>query len=99
MLELDRVSAADFSPHLHSCFRLAAGEFSLELELVEVNDSGRKSAPENRSSFSLLFKGNKDKFLPQQMYRIEHDKLDAMDLLIVPVRADQNGYYYEAIFN
>ncbi len=99
MLELDRVSAADFLPYLNSCFRLAAGEFSLELELVEVNDSGRKRVPESRSSFSLLFKGTKEKFLPQQMYRIEHDKLGAMNLLIVPVREDQNGYYYEAVFN
>jgi hypothetical protein len=99
MLALDRVSAADFTPHLHSRFRLAAGKVSLELELVEVNDTGRKSAPEGRSSFSLLFKGAKDNVLPQQMYRIEHDKLDAMDLFIVPVRADQNAYYYEAIFN
>jgi hypothetical protein len=99
MLELDRVSAADFSPYLHSCFRLAAGKSSLELELVEVTDSGRKRVPESRSSFSLLFKGTKEQLLPQQMYRIEHDKLGAMDLLIVPVREDQSGYYYEAIFN
>jgi hypothetical protein len=99
MLPLDRVSAADFTPHLHSRFRLTAEKLSFELELVEVNDTGRKSAPESRSSFSLLFKAAPDQRLPQQMYRIEHDKLDAMDLFIVPVRADQKGYYYEAIFN
>ena len=99
MLPLDRVSDADFTPHLHSRFRLTVEKLSLELELVEVNDTGRKSAPESRSSFSLLFKGAKDNLLPQQMYRIEHDKLDAMDLFIVPVRADQNGYYYEAVFS
>jgi hypothetical protein len=99
MLPLDRVSAADFTPHLHSRFRLTAEKLSLELELVEVNDTGRKSAPESRSCFSLLFKGGKDNLLPQQMYRIEHDKLDAMDLFIVPIRADQSAYYYEAVFN
>jgi hypothetical protein len=99
MLELDRVSAADFAPLLHSCFRLAVGKLSLDLELVEVNDSGRQSSTQGRSPFALLFKGDPDKGLPQQMYRIEHATLGAMELFIVPVRADRDGYYYEAIFN
>jgi hypothetical protein len=99
MLALDQVSAADFTPHLHSPFRLTAGKLSLELELLEVNDTGRKSAPEKRSGFGLLFKGAKDNLLPQQVYRIEHDKLEAMDLFIVPIRSDKDGNYYEAIFN
>lgn len=99
MLALDRVTAADFSPFLHSRFRLTVDKISLELELVEVKDIGRKSAPDSRSPFALLFKGTKDNLLSQQMYRIEHDKLEAMDLFIVPIRADQDAYYYEAIFN
>jgi hypothetical protein len=96
MLELDRVSADDFEPLLHSRFRVTAGDLSLDFELVEVK--GRKSATQARSPFCLLFKGPRDKLLPQQMYRLEHETLDPMELFLVPVREDENGYYYEAVF-
>ena len=100
MLELDRVGAADFSPLLHDIFRLATPDgASLDLELAEMYESGRNRPGQERSSFSLLFKGTRDKLLPQQMYRMEHATLGVMDLMIVPVREDQDGYYYEAVFN
>ena len=101
MLKLDKAKPADFSPHLKSRFRVAAGKKSHELELLEAKDSGIKVAKsaKRRSPFSLLFKGAAGKPLPQQMYRIEHAKLGAMDLFIVPVQADESGCYYEAIFN
>jgi hypothetical protein len=96
MLELDRVDFTDFEPLLHSCFRITTGELSLDLELVEV--TGRKSATSQRAPFALLFKGARNRLLPQQMYRIEHEKLGPMELFIVPVREDEHGYYYEAVF-
>ena len=100
MLELDRVGAADFSPLLDDTFRLVTPDgASLDLELVELYESGRNRPGQERSSFSLLFKSTRDKLLPQQMYRMEHATLGVMDLMIVPVREDQDGYYYEAVFN
>lgn len=100
MLELDRVGAADFSPLLQDPFRLVTADgASLDLELVEVHESARNRPGQERCCFSLLFKGTRDQLLPQQMYRMEHATLGLMDLLIVPVREDQNGYYYEAVFN
>jgi hypothetical protein len=100
MLELDKVSAADFSPLLHDTFRLVTSDgATLDLELVETYESARPRPAQERFSFSLLFKGTRDKLLPQQMYRMEHATLGAMDLMIVPVREDQDGYYYEAVFN
>jgi hypothetical protein len=100
MLDLNLVGAADFSPVLHDTFKLLIPDgASLDLELVEVSESGRNRPGQERSSFSLLFKGTRDKLLPQQMYRMEHATLGEMDLLIVPVNVDQNGYYYEAVFN
>ena len=100
MLELDRVGAADFSPHLHDRFRVAIGRgVSGELELVEVHDTGRTSTTRKQSPFSLLFKGTRDNLLPQQLYRIENETLGPMELFLVPGREDQEGYYYEAVFN
>ena len=100
MLDLARAGAADFSPLLHSVFKLIAADAEAQdLELVEIYESGRNRPGQERSSFSLLFKGTKDKLLSQQVYRLEHAALGRLDLLIVPVRQDQNGYYYEAVFN
>src|SRR3954463_8100248 len=100
MLELDRVGAADFSAHLHDKFRVVIGaDVSFQLELVEVHDTGRPSTTRKQSPFSLLFKGTRDNLLPQQLYRIEHETLGPMDLFIVPVQPDKDGYYYEAVFN
>ncbi len=99
MLELDQVGAGDFSPHLHGRFRLTASEVPFELELVEVHETGRTSTTRKQSPFSLLFKGTRDHLLPQQLYRIEHDALGPMDLFLVPVKQDNDGYYYEAVFN
>jgi hypothetical protein len=33
------------------------------------------------------------------MYQIQHDQLGAFDLFLVPVSQDQDGVYFEAVFN
>jgi hypothetical protein len=100
VLELDRVGVADFSPLLHTTFKVETADgSSLQLELVEVHESGRKRPNQELSCFSLLFKGTRDKLLSQQMYRVEHATLGAMDLFLVPVSVDETGYSYEAVFN
>lgn len=99
MLDLANVGAADFSPRVGDKFRLTAPDLSYDLELMEVHDTGRKSSTRTQSPFSLLFRGSRENLLGQQMYRIENGTLGEMDLFLVPVREDQNGYYYEAVFN
>jgi hypothetical protein len=33
------------------------------------------------------------------MGKLEHEKLDAMEMLLVPVSRDENNLYFEAVFN
>jgi hypothetical protein len=33
------------------------------------------------------------------MYRMEHDVLGALDLFLVPIARDEDGFQYEAVFN
>lgn len=98
MRELDRIGAAEFSPLLRQTFRLTAGQHVLDLELTEVNERQRRRPDQQRLPFSLIFRAAPDARLPQRMYRIEHATLGTMDLLLVPVGADEKGRYYEAIF-
>ena len=68
MLELDRASAADFEPLLHSHFRLISDSpSSLDLELVEVTERVRTSPGPGRSPFALLFKGDPKQVHSPQM--------------------------------
>jgi hypothetical protein len=69
----------------------------VELELVEVTDGGAAAGQVER--FSALFRGPLETFLPQRTYALEHEQLGNVELFIVPVRQDSEGFYYEAVFN
>ena len=49
--------------------------------------------------FSLYFVGPGDFYLPQSIYRMEHDALGTLEIFIVPVGKEEAGYRYEAVFN
>jgi len=68
----------------------------VELELAEISEL--KQTPRNEE-FAIVFRGPKEAFLGQGMRSLEHDQLGKFDLFIVPIRDDDKGYYYEAVFN
>lgn len=93
----EKLTSATFARHLNTRFRVQNGAASaVAVELIEVNEG--RSSPQYEV-FSVLFRGPPDTFLPQGMYRIDHDELGASDLFIVPIRRDERGFYYEAAFN
>lgn len=51
-----------------------------------------------REPFSLLFCGPLEQFLEQHMYSLHHAELGQLELFLVPVKQDDNGFYYEAVF-
>jgi hypothetical protein len=94
---IEELTRDTFARQLNSRFRVernGAGAVTLELvEAGEVRSSGRSE------TFSILFRGPPDVFLPQAIYRFEHDAIGAFDLFIVPIRRDQDGVCYESLFN
>src|SRR6266487_3434008 len=102
LVPLTEMSFATFAGLLLSKFRVQAGErTSVEVELIEAtpHESADEAAQADAGSFSLVFAGPSNPFLPQQTYRFEHDNLGTFDLFIVPVGKDRKGFQYEAIFN
>jgi hypothetical protein len=82
---------------MNSTFRVKQGSSdAVELQLVEARDVG--STP-RQAQFSIVFRGPHNPQLMQSIYKIEHDEIGTFDLFIVPIGRDQNGMYYEAIFN
>jgi uncharacterized protein DUF6916 len=86
----------EFSKYLNSTFCLSDIEPRLELVLVEVSPLRR---PAGQETFSLLFRGPKDQFLPQGTNLFRHDQMGEFEMFSTPIKEDANYYYYEAIFN
>ena len=94
---LGTLKHGDYARQLNTKFNVAVEENEpLELELVEVSELKTGGGQE---SFSLLFHGAKDKFLPQKLYELEHDTLGQGSIFLVPVGAKDEVIEYEAVFN
>ena len=94
-----QLTEAEFSKHVNTKFRVGV-EPPLDLELIEVK--GYMSRPEEETGlerFSAFFRGPNDRFLEQQTYSFQHDEMGDFALFLVPVKQDQNGFRYEAVFN
>lgn len=93
------LTEAEFSKHVNTKFRVT-GENPIELELTEVK--GYLSQANEQSGmerFSAFFNGPRQPFLRQRVYALEHDRMGAFELFLVPIAEDENGFRYEAVFN
>lgn len=95
----ERSRLADFEPHVWSTFRLTpdAEQPAFEVTLVGAERLGTGS--EIEESFSLLFRGPVEPRLGQMIRHLEHPALGELDLFLVPVRENDEGRDYEAIFS
>lgn len=86
-----------FSGHVGTKFLMHYGDSqTAELELISATDVG--SSP-RQAQFSLVFKGPPEGPAAQNIFRLEHEELGALDLFLVPIARDKDGLTYEAIFN
>lgn len=99
---LDHLTADDFECHAGQSFTITlAGGEPYPLLLVQVNRWGSASPdPPSRAPFTLLFHNDRqDAYLPQQIYRLEHPEMGALDLFLVPLGPGPGGMRYEAVFS
>jgi hypothetical protein len=97
-MSIESPSVESFAENLNTKFRLPAqsGGEPLELELIEVTP-GKPS--EGTERFSLVFRGALSFVLSQSIFRLEHDRLGALDIFLVPIAREADGFHYEAIFS
>ena len=86
-----------FSRHLHTNFLISLGE-SDTLD-VELNTVSELQLSPHQERFAIVFRGPREPFLGQGSYRFEHDEMGEFILFLVPIRQDEAGTYYEAVFN
>jgi hypothetical protein len=96
---LGQLTRSDFAAHLNEPFRVWIAGATHELLLVEANAlAAEEAAPTLRAPFSLVFSGPRGAALAQQIHRLEHSALGALELFLVPIEPDAVGLRYEAIF-
>jgi hypothetical protein len=52
-----------------------------------------------QETFSLMFRGPLTPFLPQGIRSLKHGELGELDIFLVPVEKEKDGFEYEAVFN
>jgi hypothetical protein len=93
---LESPTKAMFAENVNSTFHLLHGDGQpLTLELIECREG---IVSPDSELFSLLFRGPKAA-LPQRTYEVEHPALGRFPLFLVPIKQDDNGTYYESVFN
>ena len=86
-----------FSKNINTKFQVQLDEnTSVDLDLAEVSEL--KVYPQ-QEEFVLLFRGPLNIFLDQGIRSFTHDQMGQFELFIVPIRQDEQGFYYEAVFN
>jgi hypothetical protein len=91
--DLETLTMDDFAALEGGRFTIAPeGAPAFEAELTEVTEIPRE--PGGRAPFSLVFEGGPTPPVPQGIHRVEHPKLGALELFLVPIGPDR----YEVVF-
>lgn len=87
----------EFSKHTNTKFQVQVDENSnVELDLITISEL--KIYPQ-QEEFKLEFLGPANVFLGQGIRNFTHDQMGQFELFIVPIKQDEQGFYYEVIFN
>ncbi|HEX7999889.1 MAG TPA: hypothetical protein VF528_15990 [Pyrinomonadaceae bacterium] len=92
----EKLTLAAFAENLQTKFQASTEELkAVELLMVSAEDKG---SGEHEEQFSIIFRGPLDTFLNQRTYMMEHPRMGTFPIFLVPIRRDQDGFYYEAAF-
>jgi hypothetical protein len=87
----------EFTKNANTKFQVQADENThVELELTAISEV--KLYP-HQEEFSVHFRGPLNPFLGQGVRDFTHDQMGQFELFIVPIKQDDQAFYYEAIFN
>jgi hypothetical protein len=94
---LEKLKQATFAKQVNTEFHVhdpATRPFSLKLSQVV-----KRTKSAQQETFSLLFHGPAAHFMPQGIHKLKHEQLGEVDIFLVPVGKDSDGFEYEAVFN
>ena len=87
----------NFAAQLNTKFRVQKDEANaIDLVLAEVSEL--KTLPK-QEQFAIVFRGPLETFLGQGMRPFAHNEMGDFHLFLVPIKQDDDGFYYESVFN
>ena len=87
----------EFVRHLNTEFRIRVGDAeTIPAKLTNVSE---QLIGPRQERFSVVYRTSNEPFLGQGMRPFEHDQMGNFDLFIVPLERNDEGTYYEAVFN
>jgi hypothetical protein len=94
--EREELRYETWKAHLNSTFTIKTAPTEVPLQLINISEQKFSSRQER---FSVYFKGPLEGFLPQHSYPFQHEVMGMVDLFIVPIAQENDGFVYEAVFN
>lgn len=90
-----------FAGRVSQTFTVSLGNGSIEMVLMEARRAPTRPAIDGirTDPFALYFKYAGEKFPPQGMYTFGIADMEDVEMFVVPIRKEQDGIVYEAIFN
>lgn len=88
-----------FSGRVNETFLAVLDEGEVPFQLVEARALSTAAASMVRAPFSLLFRNTSSSQLPQQIYRLRHAAVGEVEIFLVPVGREGDGFLYQAVFN
>ena len=93
----DKLHKDSFVQCLNTDFNVIdEGSAALSLKLTEVTEGFITARQE---AFSVIFHGPADRFISQGIHKLSHSILGDLDIFLVPIAKDNDGFQYEAVFN
>ena len=71
----------------------------VEFELEEATALKAHRGVPRQNPFSLVFRAPPTCRLPQAMYALRHEELGEIHFFLVPIGSDEEGVFFEAVFN
>ncbi len=90
---------ARFSAHVGEKFDVLVPKGAWQLELVEAKPLPAQSGALAEEAFSLVFKADIDCTIGQGSVALDHEKIGWNVMYLIPIGEDEEGLYFEAIFN
>ena len=94
---LDKLHKESFARCLNTDFSVMdEGSAALSLKLTEITEGFMTPRQE---AFSVIFHGPADQFIQQGIHKLRHTMLGELEIFLVPIAKDGDGFQYEAVFN
>jgi len=97
MTAIENLNRGHFEQYLNQSFEVLPKDMEkIAIELVSVE--GREGG--QTESFSLLFRGGRERVFRHDTYRIQHPGLGEFERVLGPLTPGRDdGVYYQAVFN